>query len=537
MGIRAPTPIQARSIGLILEHKDVALRAPTGSGKTLAFLLPVLSEAIRQAELEAEAAVKRGERPRPPSIQAVVVSPSRELAMQTVRVAQKLLPQESASAVVQQLIGGANPHRQAEALRANRPLLVAGTPGRLAELSRSGALQTHGASFLVLDEADQLLAPQFREELTRLMEQTGKRCGGRGRTTVLVSATMTPRVVEAYARWTTREGASGGRPPAAASVKAVPTLAEAAAVAAGLPIPDGPVVSGAAAAAASSTSRPPPILVTTDPLVSSPKKGPSAPMSSAKANANKLKPEWGWGVSTADGVRVLGATSSSAGGIGSGEMMPTLPGTLEHAWIRADRRLRTDALRRTVHALGASRALVFMNAGRRLKDTQFKLAARGMPCACLHGDLGKQAREAALADFAAGRARVLLVSDVAARGLDLPGVDAVINLELPSDAAHYAHRAGRAARAGASGVVVSLVEPSEEFVIERLEKKLGVGIPMAQLAAGRVEVVERAAGGGSGSGEEEEREGSAAAAGGGAGGRRAPSRPSIRVLGVPPPTS
>lgn len=488
-------------------------------------MLPVLSEAIRQAELEAEAAIKQGKQPRPPSVHAVVVSPSRELAMQTVRVAQKLLPQEAASAVVQQAIGGANPHRQAEALKMNRPLLVVGTPGRLAELSRSGALQTHTTSFLVLDEADQLLAPQFREELTRLMEQTGKKCE-RGRTTVLVSATMTPRVVDAYARWTTRELTT--KPLEAP--KMVPTLAEAAAaVAAGLPIPDVAVVSvgPSGETSSSSSSRPPPLLVTTDPLVSSPKKGPSAPISSSNANANKLKPEWGWGVSTSDGVRVLGATSSSAGGVGSGEMMPTLPATLDHAWIRADRRLRTDALRKTVHALGASRALVFMNAGKRLKDTQFKLAARGMPCACLHGDLGKQAREAALADFAAGRARVLLVSDVAARGLDLPGVDTVINLELPSDAAHYAHRAGRAGRAGASGVVVSLVEPSEEFVMERLGKKLGVRIPMAQLAAGRVEVVER------GSGEEE---GEGGEENGGNERRRSSggNRPSVRVLGSPP---
>ena len=533
MGIHAPTPIQARSIALILEHTDVALRAPTGSGKTLAFLLPVLSEAIRRAELEAEADIKQGKQPRPPSVQAVVVSPSRELAMQTVRVAQRLLPQEAASAVVQQAIGGANPHRQAEALKANRPLLAVGTPGRLAELSRSGALQTHTTSFLVLDEADQLLAPQFREELTRLMEQTGKKCGAPGgRTTVLVSATMTPRVVDAYARWTTREVTT--KP--LAVPKTVPTLAEAAAaVAAGLPIPD--VSEASASTTPTTTSRPPPLLVTTDPLISSPKKGPSASPSSANANANKLKPEWGWGASTADGVRVLGATSSSAGGVGSADLMPTLPPTLEHAWIRADRRLRTDALRRAVHALGASRALVFMNAGRRLKDTQFKLAARGMPCACLHGDLGKQAREAALADFAAGRARVLLVSDVAARGLDLPGVDAVINLELPSDAAHYAHRAGRAGRAGASGVVVSLVEPSEEFVMERLGRKLGVRIPMAQLAAGRVEVVERRTDGAGGEEEEGEGEGQGKEGGGGRGTRGGASRPSVRVLGSPPATS
>ena len=90
--------------------------------------------------------------------------------------------------------------------------------------------------------------------------------------------------------------------------------------------------------------------------------------------------------------------------------------------------------------------------------------------------------------------------------------------------------ARRAGRAGASGVVVSLVEPSEEFVMERLGRRLGVRIPMAQLAAGRVEVVERSDGG---SGEE----GEGGEAGGerdGGGRRRGASRPSVRVLGNPP---
>jgi superfamily II DNA/RNA helicase len=78
----------------------------------------------------------------------------------------------------------------------------------------------------------------------------------------------------------------------------------------------------------------------------------------------------------------------------------------------------------------------------------YKLEAHGMPVGCLSGDMGKEARAAALRDFRRGRFRALVVSDVAARGLDLPDCDAVINLELPSDAAHYAHRAGRTGRAG-----------------------------------------------------------------------------------------
>lgn len=80
------------------------------------------------------------------------------------------------------------------------------------------------------------------------------------------------------------------------------------------------------------------------------------------------------------------------------------------------------------------------------KDTEFKLAAGGMEVLSLHGDLDKMQRQSVLAAFMKGEVRALVVSDVAARGLDIPDCDAVINLELPSDPAHYAHRAGRTAR-------------------------------------------------------------------------------------------
>ena len=83
-----------------------------------------------------------------------------------------------------------------------------------------------------------------------------------------------------------------------------------------------------------------------------------------------------------------------------------------------------------------------------LQDTQLKLSARGMPVGCLHGELDKSQRQNELARFKQGEHRALIVSDVAARGLDVPDCDAVINLELPSGPDHYAHRAGRTGRAG-----------------------------------------------------------------------------------------
>ena len=83
-----------------------------------------------------------------------------------------------------------------------------------------------------------------------------------------------------------------------------------------------------------------------------------------------------------------------------------------------------------------------------LQDTKYKLEVHKMAVGTLSGDMGKTERANMLRRFARGDFRALIVSDVAARGLDLPDCDAVINLELPSDAAHYAHRAGRTGRAG-----------------------------------------------------------------------------------------
>eukprot|EP00877_Chromochloris_zofingiensis_P005960 jgi/Chrzof1/1617/Cz10g14220.t1 len=96
--------------------------------------------------------------------------------------------------------------------------------------------------------------------------------------------------------------------------------------------------------------------------------------------------------------------------------------------------------------------------------------------AILHGELDKLQRQNCLEGFRRGAYRVLIVNDVAARGLDLPDLDAVINLELPSNAAHYAHRAGRTARMGAAGMVVSIITHKERFVMDRMALRLGCPI-------------------------------------------------------------
>ena len=85
-------------------------------------------------------------------------------------------------------------------------------------------------------------------------------------------------------------------------------------------------------------------------------------------------------------------------------------------------------------------------------------------------------RQKELAAFRRGEFRALVVSDLAARGLDVDDCDAVFNLELPTDETHYVHRAGRTGRMGSPGVVITIAEPQEAFVLKRFEKNLGVTI-------------------------------------------------------------
>jgi hypothetical protein len=342
--------------------------------------------------------------------------------MQIVRAARGLLP-EAARPAVQQLIGGANPARQREALVKHRPIVVVGTPGRLAEMVRGGALQLHRCPLLVLDEADQLLAANFSEDLAHVAAHAGKKVPA-GRQTVLVSATLSPSVLQKFEKWC----------PAPAFITP-----------GGAPTPHLEQGGGGGGGAAGDGGG---------------------------------GPGWGWGARGWEGPAspLAPRGHGSAGGAeGEAGLVPTLPPALRHVYVIADGRHRVDMLRRCVHALGAERALVFMNWQQRLADAQHKLEARSMPVggtgsgwgwrptrvgraqqqsacssapaagmrqprppltlphphppppsprsqvACLHGEMGKQSRQSVLEGFGRGDYRVLLVSDVAARGIDVPG--------------------------------------------------------------------------------------------------------------------
>lgn len=172
--------------------------------------------------------------------------------------------------------------------------------------------------------------------------------------------------------------------------------------------------------------------------------------------------------------------------------LPTesLPPALKHFYCVTRVQHKIDTLRRCVHALDAKSVIAFMNHTRQLKDAVFKLQARGMNAAELHGDLGKLGRSTVLKKFKNGEVRVLVTNELSARGLDVAECDLVVNLELPTDAIHYAHRAGRTGRLGRKGTVVSICEEPEVFVVKKLQKQLGVPIEACEFTEGKLIVAE-----------------------------------------------
>lgn len=418
-GFTDPTDVQSTAIPVILKSHDVVIQSYTGSGKTLAYLLPILSKV---GPLKMKNHLNGNESGKKTDVEAVIVAPSRELGMQIVREFEKLLGPVHKK-MVQQLVGGANRSRQEDALRKNKPSIVVGTPGRIAEISASGKLHTHSCQFLVLDEVDELLSFNFRVDMQRILEHVGRRSGSDPRATrdpltsrierqtIMVSATVPFSVIRAARSW--------AKDPLLVQAKSVKSVE-------------------------------------------------SVPHS--------------------EPIKLSGNSSST----NSSSNLPTesLPPALKHYYCVARVQHKIDTLRRCVHALDAKSVIAFMNHTRQLKDAVFKLEARGMNAAELHGDLGKLGRSTVLKKFKNGEVRVLVTNELSARGLDVAECDLVVNVELPTDAIHYAHRAGRTGRLGRKGTVVSICEEPEVFVVKKFQKQLGVPFEPCEFTEGKLIVGE-----------------------------------------------
>lgn len=353
--LQIPTQIQEEMIPRVLAGENVAARSATGTGKTLAYLLPLLQR------------IDPGKK----EIQAVILAPTYELAMQIYRVLGALAKEAALDVTAASLIGGAALTRQIDALK-KKPQIVVGSAGRVLELLRKRKLSLTSVRTLVLDEVDRLLDEQNSPTVELVIKEVPAQ-----RQLLMVSATLPVRAQKVIER-----------------LEKTVNLIEAAA---------------------------------------------------------EVK----------------------------------LPEQLVHCYVKVEHREKLDELRKVLHALDVKRALLFVEQQGRLEMVLEKLQHHGVKVAGLRKDAGKQERKEALEAISKGKISLLVATDLAARGLDIPGVTHVINLDFPDEPQTYLHRAGRTGRAGQEGMVISLVTPGEVTRLERCRRSLQADMQEYFLNKGR----------------------------------------------------
>ena len=338
MDFEEPTPIQAATIAPALEGRDILGSAETGTGKTAAFLLPLLQKLINT--------------PRTREPRALVLVPTRELALQVTEQAQML--SRGTGLHVATVYGGVGYGPQEQALHKGVDVVIA-TPGRLLDHMEKRNVNFQSLQVLVLDEADRMLDIGFLPDIRRILRQVPKE-----RQTFLFSATLQPIVALA------RE------------------------------------------------------------------------------------------VSRNDAVRV--------------EVEKTVsPDTITHALYPVPEHLKSQLLKRLLEENDMESVLIFARTKHRADKIVRDLQRSKIPAAVIHGNRSQSQRIAALDAFKRGHTRVLVATDIAARGIDVEGISHVVNYDVPMQAEDYVHRTGRTGRAHAIGEAYTLVTPADERMVNRIE--------------------------------------------------------------------
>lgn len=333
LGIAELNEMQKEAVEAILHHRnDVIILSPTGSGKTLAYLLPLVQLLDEKDD----------------SVQALVVVPGRELALQSDRVLKSM----GAGLRSQSCYGGRTAMDEHKVLRQNRPQLVFGTPGRLNDHLDKGNIDAQHIKFLVIDEFDKCLEMGFHDEMARLV---GKLPALQRR--ILLSAT---------------------------DAEQIPQFVE----------------------------------------------------MGRTMRLNYLVEE----EPVSDRVEVYQVDSPEKD--------------------------KLDTLRRLLMQLGDEQSIVFLNYRDSVERVDQYLREQGFVTSAFHGGLEQRQREDALYKFSNGSATVLVSTDLASRGLDIPQLDNVIHYHLPQNEEALIHRVGRTARWDKMGRTFFLVGPEEQLQIE-----------------------------------------------------------------------
>ena len=489
LGFARPTPIQEQCVPAGARGRcDLIGAAETGSGKTLAFGLPILHRLMEERDLAAARGAEAETR-----LQALVVCPTRELALQ-VKDHLAAAARECQGVRVVPIVGGMAPQKQARLLK-GRPEVVVATPGRLWELmSQAAEAGAHlqdlsGLRFFVLDEADRMVEHGHFKELESIIERLPKHAGQE----VEADAEVAEARHEAKRRRRMQRGERVGnaRGSLGAPIRetkgveseeedgsdegdeAAPEIdgdddADDAAVA----NDDDAALADASgtADAAAATSRGPirqtfvfSATLSVPPSIAA-RLGRRAPATSRK-QAGPLEQLMAK-VSFAKTPKLVDLTRSRL-----------VAATLLEAAMDVEEDDRDSALYCLLRA-HPGRCMVFTSTIAAARRCAALLVTLGVRAQALHAGMQQRQRLKALDRFKADgdserEAHVLVATDVAARGLDIPGVRLVVHYQLPQSTDTYVHRAGRTGRAGRDGASVVLVGPKERGKYVSLCRALG----------------------------------------------------------------
>ncbi len=337
MGFTEPSTIQKRTIPLMMRGLDINAIAPTGTGKTCAFGIPML-EYVQLND---------------PSVQEVVLAPTRELALQ---IGDELtrLAKYIRGCRIAVLYGGQPIPKQLAALKRKPQILVA-TPGRLLDHMNRGNVRLSAVHTMVLDEADEMLNMGFVKDVTRIIEATPEE-----RQLVLFSATTNQDVL---------------------------TIAW---------------------------------------------KYQHEPVEIAVEATKEDRPQ------------------------------------ITQYVIKTEPNKKIDHLLYLLDADVYGRVMIFCNTKFMTDRLTSRLQKEGYEAQCIHGDIRQAVRNQVMSDFKRGKFPILIATDVAARGIDVDDVEAVINFDLPGENEYYLHRIGRTGRAHKHGVSFSLVTFQESVRMDEI---------------------------------------------------------------------
>ncbi len=159
---------------------------------------------------------------------------------------------------------------------------------------------------------------------------------------------------------------------------------------------------------------------------------------------------------------------------------------IEHLYLVCEERDKPDVLRKLLHAFDVPRSIVFVHRNDVAEKVAAKLAHHKLEVADLNAELTKMDRKQAMDGIRSGAIRIMIASDLAARGLNILGVTHIFNLDVPTMSKAYLHRVGRTGRAGAKGTAISLVTEIEARLVRRYEQELGITLQCIRIRDGRV---------------------------------------------------